>query len=250
MIRWNFGVVAFALCIISATFTVLLCATYANTPFLTVVNAATGLALELMKFSLFPAALILWRRRRYLIALVCYTLGLTLVAVSLAASLAYFSEAEDTKSSQQLSQSVTFKVWQDQVSAVSKQISLLQQSASKDLENGYRARANSTLTKLRDEERLRSKLIAEQPESTVSSAPAIKSNLIGATLATLIELCAIAALMLSRLLKDHQTAEISPSANIAPEPVKSQPKASVDKKLYKTLSPTSDSPGAQLALKI
>lgn len=69
MIRWIFSVVAFALCIISATYTVLLCVTYADTPFLVGVNAATGLALELMKFSLFPAAMILWGRRRYFIAL-------------------------------------------------------------------------------------------------------------------------------------------------------------------------------------
>ncbi|GAB2514538.1 hypothetical protein GCM10008940_16270 [Microbulbifer agarilyticus] len=145
---------------------------------------------------------------------------------------------------------MSFKIWQDQVSAVSKQISLLQQSASKDLANGYRARANSTLAKLRDEERLRSKLIAEPPKSTVSSAPPLTSNLIQATLAALIELCAIAALMLPRQLKDHQSADISPSANIEPEPVKRQPKADADKKLYKTLSPTSDSPAAQLALNI
>ncbi|MFI2811186.1 hypothetical protein [Microbulbifer sp. JSM ZJ756] len=239
MIRWNFSAVALALCTISAAYTVLFCVTFADTPFLVGVNAATGLALELMKFSLFPAALVLWVRRRYFIALACYVLGSTLVAISLAASWAYFSEAEDTKSSLQLSQSTSFKIWQDQVSAVSKQISLLQQSASKDLENGYRARANSTLAKLRDEERLRSKLIAEQPESTVSSAPPITLNLTQATLAALIELCAIAALMLSRLLNDHQSADIRLSANIASKSAKRQPIADADKKLYKTLSATS-----------
>lgn len=145
---------------------------------------------------------------------------------------------------------MSFKIWQDQVSAISKKISLLQQSASKDLENGYRARANSTLAKLRDEERLRSKLIEEQPESTVSSTPPIKSNLIPAVLATLIELCSVAALMLHRLLKDRKSTEIGPSANIEPELAKRKPKADANKKLYKTLSPPSDSPVAQLALNI
>ncbi|WP_226703427.1 hypothetical protein [Microbulbifer elongatus] len=217
---------------------------------MTVVNAAAGLALELMKFSLFPAALTLWRHGRSLIALLCYTLGSTLVAASLAASWAYFSEAQDTKTSVQLSKSMNFKIWQDQVSAVSKQISLLQQSASKDLENGYRARANSTLAKLREQDRLRSQHLAGRPENIVSSAMPIEPKLMFAILATLIELCAIAALMLPRLLKRHQSTEIRPSANIKPDSGRSHPETGPPKKPYKTLSSTYGSPAAQLQLNI
>ena len=193
------------LCLVSAIYTMLLCLSFAETKLLQGLMAATGFALELMKFAIFPAVFVLWQRAHRTTSLLCALLGTALIAVSFAASVAFFSEAESTKATEQLNRSAEYQLWQNQLSSLSTRIALLQDSASRDLDNGYRSRANTTLAAIEKAERKRSSLMSQRPQQIVTPQLPIDSRLTYAVLALLIEICAIAGLTVPRLLSTKPT---------------------------------------------
>lgn len=161
MIRLSLAVAALLLCGASITYTVLLCLTFADTTPMRLLAAGTGFALELVKFSLFPVGVALWQHRERLGALCCFALGTVLVAVSFLASVSFFDEATAAKASAALVGSTRYQAQQAQLEAVGERIALLQDSAARDLQHGYRARANDTLASLEEVERERKRLIAQ-----------------------------------------------------------------------------------------
>jgi len=192
-------VAALLLCSASIIYTVLLCMTFADTPGLQAVAAGTGLALELVKFALFPIGLTLWRKQKRFAASASTALGALLLAMSYSASVSFFAEANDARDSRKLAHTTAHRAWEAQLTAISERITLLQQSAAVDLENGYRARANDTLTRLSKAEQERALLLTESPVAQGQSTQPIRPQVLYSIVAALIELCAIAALVLPQM---------------------------------------------------
>jgi len=196
LIRLSLAVAALLLCGASITYTVLLCLTFADTTPMRLLAVGTGFALELVKFSLFPVGVALWQCRRRLASLCCYSLGLVLVAVSFLASVSFFDEVTEAKASAALAGSARYQARQAQLEAAGERIALLQDSAARDLEHGYRARANATLAALEAVERERDQLIAQLEAKPASAGEPVAPALVYSVLAALIEVCAVAALVL------------------------------------------------------
>ena len=261
---------AIVLCVASMIFTMLLCIKFAETIYLKGLMALTGLALELMKFAIFPTAQALWQRAHQVIAILCAALGIALVTVSFIASVTFFSEADSAKHAEQLSQSEDYQLWHDQIASLSDRITLLHSSASKDLENGYRARANATLATLEEVERQRARVMSERPQQVTDAQSPIDARWIFSILALLMELSIITGLVAPRLLaqkrkrrpylskkKHTRTAPADGKAagskkqhrheQSSPVDIKHLPEDGEGKNLYKTLGAQKGSSASQLA---
>lgn len=213
MIRLSLAVAALLLCGASITYTVLLCLTFADTTPMRLLAASTGFALELVKFSLFPVGVALWQHRQRLAALSCFSLGTVLVSVSFLASVSFFDEAAAAKASAALAGSTRYQVQQAQLEAIGKRIVLLQESAARDIEHGYRARANDTLESLEEVEQERKQLVTQLAAKPGNTGKPVAPGLVYSILAALIEVCAVAALVLpgKYLLADRNRDFRSPS---------------------------------------
>lgn len=261
---------AVVLCVVSTIYTMLLCINFAETVYLQGLMALTGFALELMKFAIFPTAQALWQRARQVTAILCAALGIALVTVSFIASVTFFSEVENVRQAEQLSQNADYQLWHDQLASLSDRITLLHSSASKDLENGYRARANATLATLDEVERQRARLMSERPQQVTDAQSPIDSRWIFRILALLIELCAITGLVVPRLLaqkrkrrhnlikKKHTRTKPADGRaagskkqhrheQSSPVDIKHLPEDGESKNLYKTLGAQKGSSASQLA---
>lgn len=264
---------AIVLCAASAIYTMLLCINFAETIYLKGLMALTGFALELMKFAIFPTAQALWQRARQVTAILCAALGIALVTVSFIASVTFFSEAENARQVEQLSQNADYQLWHDQLVSLSDRITLLQRSASKDLENGYRARANSTLATLAEVERQRVSVMSERPQQVIDAQSPVDSRWIFSILAMLIELCAITGLVVPRLpaQKSKRRRNLGKKKRTRTEPadgkaggskkqhrheqsspvdIKHLPEDGESKNLYKTLGGQKGSSASQLAFNV
>lgn len=137
--------VAALLALISGVFTIKLCYEFGSSTVDKFLLCGAGLCFEIFKWASLVIGIALLKRGKN-IGVLLITVSLVIVLVSLTATLGFLNSSHNSAASSALKNSTEYRLIEQQIESKVSQISDAQKNAHLDTENGFRSRAQRTLS--------------------------------------------------------------------------------------------------------